>query len=104
MMCHKRFTQSLFSCVVVSAMLFACATQTGFGQIPQLSAPQYADQAYHELSLNNYAGAIDNFTKALAGDPSNTLWRKDLAYAYLAAGSLQDAASEFMRVYRDNPG
>jgi len=84
------------ACLVFAALVFVCEAQ-------ELPAPQLADQAYHELSLKNYPAAIDNFTKALAQDPSNTLWRKDLGYAYLESGSAHNALKEFTTIYRDNP-
>src|SRR5215472_4432858 len=67
------------------------------------STADAASQAYHELAVKNYAAAIQNFHDALAADPSNSLLRKDLGYAYLAAASREEAVSEFESVYRDHP-
>jgi Flp pilus assembly protein TadD len=62
-----------------------------------------AEQAYREVSGKNYAGAIQDFRKALAANPSNAIWRKDLGFACLAAGLPEDAAAEFSRVYSEHP-
>lgn len=73
------------------------------GQVPASAGSQMADQAYRELALHNYPTAIDNFKKALAEDPSNSRWRKDLGYTYSSAGLPQEAEREFRAIYRDHP-
>jgi tetratricopeptide (TPR) repeat protein len=62
-----------------------------------------ADQAYREVADKNYPGAIQDFRKALAADPSNAIWRKDLGFAFLAAGFPEKAVTEFERVYSAHP-
>jgi tetratricopeptide (TPR) repeat protein len=46
---------------------------------------------------------MQDFRKALAADPSNATWRKDLGFACLAAGFPEDAAAEFARVHFEHP-
>src|SRR5215467_1986795 len=69
----------------------------------ETAGQQMADQAYHSLEMKQYPQAIDAFVKALSENPSNGSWRKDLAYAYVSAGSPAEAMKEFKRVYRDDP-
>ena len=69
----------------------------------ETAGQQMADQAYHSLEMKQYPLAIDAFVKALSDNPSNSSWRKDLAYAYVSAGSPAEAMKEFKRVYRDDP-
>lgn len=62
-----------------------------------------ADRAYSELAAKNYTAAIRDFTEALAANPSNASWRKDLGFAYLAAGLPEAAVAEFAAVYSQHP-
>jgi tetratricopeptide (TPR) repeat protein len=62
-----------------------------------------ADQAYRELAAKNYTAAIRDLQKALAANPSKSDWRKDLGYAFIAAGFPKEAAEEFGKVYREHP-
>jgi tetratricopeptide (TPR) repeat protein len=78
--------------------------QMAAAQAPDPSAFQFADRAYQELAQANYPAAIEDFNRALAKEPANWTWRKELAYTYARVELLKDAAREFQTVYRDNPG
>ena len=67
------------------------------------SGADAADQAYREVAAKNYAAAVQDFRKALAVDPADNNWRKDLGFACLAAGDPEDAAVEFAKVYSEHP-
>jgi tetratricopeptide (TPR) repeat protein len=67
------------------------------------SEPEAADRAYAEAAAKNFTAAIKDFRNALAEDPSNAIWRKDLGFACLGAGFPEDAAAEFTRVYSEHP-
>jgi tetratricopeptide (TPR) repeat protein len=69
----------------------------------QQSGAESADRAYAEVVAKNFTAAIKDFRSALAEDPSNAVWRKDLGFACLAAGFPEDAAGEFTRVYSEHP-
>jgi tetratricopeptide (TPR) repeat protein len=88
-------------CVLAGSMLVSAAPAAG--QVTEVPGFAAANDAYHELSLKHYKAAIRGFQEALTADPSNADWRTDLAYAEVAAGSLEDAAREFKAVYRDHP-
>ena len=62
--------------------------------------PRSLSGGYRELAAKNYEAAIRDFQKALAEDPSNSRWRKDLGYADVAAGLFADAFKQFDMVYR----
>ena len=97
----KQFGVTLSLCIGLMV-----AAPSSYAQIPQgdtSTASGSADQAYREVIAKNYNGAIQDFQKALAADPSNTSWRKDLGFAYLAAGFQEAAATEFASVYSEHP-
>jgi tetratricopeptide (TPR) repeat protein len=62
-----------------------------------------ADRAYREIAAKSYNAAIKDFREALAVNPLNAAWRKDLGYACLAAGLPEEAVAEFARVYAEHP-
>jgi tetratricopeptide (TPR) repeat protein len=74
----------------------------GAGQGPAVPGSQAAENGYHEMTAKNYQAAIQAFKKALAEDPSNSRWRKDLGYADVAAGLFEDADKQFEMVYREH--
>jgi tetratricopeptide (TPR) repeat protein len=89
---------------VCAGLLFGSA----LGHAAPLQAPSgaglgAANQAYQEAADKKFAVAVEDFQKALAANPSNSRLRKDLGYAYLAAGSPKDAAGQFEAVYREHP-
>jgi len=78
----------------------------GYANPPQVQATDAAgaaDQAYREAAANEHSAAIRDFRRALATEPSNIQWRKDLGFTYLAAGLPQQARSEFQTVYAEHP-
>ena len=78
------------------------ALPNSFAGPPQADAPSGtgdADQAYREVTAKNYAGAMQDFRRALTAEPSNALWRKDLGFACLEAGLPADAAKESAVAY-----
>jgi Flp pilus assembly protein TadD len=62
-----------------------------------------AELAYHEVEAKDYSSAIRDFRAALDANSSNLLWRKDLAYACLAAGDKAEAEAEFEQIYAQHP-
>jgi tetratricopeptide (TPR) repeat protein len=104
----NRLRRSLFPGIIAaSGCIFIGLV---FAQMPLLAGQttpeegfKFAEDAYHQLSLKNYKGAIRQFQKALAIDPANADWRTDLAYAEVSADSPDDAIREFKRVYADHP-
>lgn len=66
-------------------------------------ASDAAQQAYQDLAAKNFAAAVEHFKNALALEPSNERWRKDMAYALVSAGSLAEAVTEFQRIYSEHP-
>jgi Tfp pilus assembly protein PilF len=63
-----------------------------------------AHRAYEALRAKDYAQAIAGFRDALAADPAQTAWRKDLAYTLLRAGEREQARDEFEIVLKSAPG
>lgn len=62
------------------------------------ASPQSGDpaaRAYEALNSGDYAAAISGFRQALARQPANSPWRKDLAYTLLRAGEREQARDEF---------
>jgi len=98
-------TKRLGLVLAVCIALFSVLPEIHAGQ-PQSGASSGAadaDWAYQESAEKNYTGAIQDFRKALAADPANSVWRKDLGFACLAAGLPEDAATEFKKVYSEYP-
>lgn len=62
-----------------------------------------ATRAYTALQVKDYEAAIAGFRAALAAEPGNTAWRKDLAYTLLRAGEREQARDEFERVLAGAP-
>jgi len=91
--------RSVLPYLLFAGLLLVCAIKPVAAQEQKGPASELAEQAYKDLAIKKYADAINNFNKALAQDPSNSSWRKDLGYAYLAAGLSQDALREFSTVY-----
>jgi len=82
------------------------AAPKSYAQAPRSDEPAgiaAANQAYSELAAKNYNAAIEDFRRALATAPSEARWRTDLGFAYLAAGALQNATTEFQQVYAEHP-
>lgn len=80
-----------------------CGTFQGWAASPQADpGAEAASRAYQENVAKDFSAAIRDFQEALAENPANTQWRRDLAYAYVSAGSLSEAAKEFEALYRAN--
>lgn len=66
-------------------------------------AEDSAARAYEALRARDYDTAIRAFQDALAAQPANSGWRKDLAYTLLRAGEREQARDEFAAVMDSAP-
>jgi len=91
--------------------IFVCLSLTsaapiGYAQSRAPESPsafEAADRAYTEIAAKKYTAAIADFRIALAADPANAGWRKDLGFACLSAGLPEEAATEFQEIYDLHP-
>ena len=68
-----------------------------------LQAQPVLDRAYTALREQDYDQAILLFQQGLAGDPSKTAPRKDLAYTLLKIGDTEAARDQFAEAMRRDP-
>src|SRR5689334_22519262 len=90
------------SCLLpILGMVFMTSLAAGYQSQQADGGTVAADKAYQELKVKDLSAAIEDFRKALAADPANLQWRKDLGYAYLSANRPAEAFAEFETVYRE---
>ncbi len=81
----------------------SCALGAVQSEPPGAAAYAAADRAYKSLRANDLDAAVAGLDRALAIEPSNPLWRKDLAYALLRTGDRERARDHFETLWRSNP-